>query len=422
MKTIILAAVLTVTAGFARASLPLGRGEVSASLAGTATYDSNVLGAHDATADYFGTLAPRLMYVRKAGEIEASANAGISLIRYLDQTQLNADNVQADATLRIDESNIRNYTGLLSAAYLEDSTIDPDLNTRINSKTASFIGRTALVTGPRSDMALSGTYTDARHSVGSNQQILTTEALYDYKNFFMGNSLRLVGAYDTLHSSGENSLGVPLDQRSYMLSTGLGRAVFHDTVRAGISYGYRILERSAAETSNGQVRQDGAVVSATLEGPFLPEQYFPKVKSSFALIYQQANTPGINDVGGTTELTGKLGLAWDARTNTKVTFTAERNQRLSVNDLSVVSTNVQLGLQQVLRHNLTGRLNAGYEWSSYRPLSRRDEIATFGARLEYHFSRSWDTDLSYVLTSATSTVRQSVFDRHVASLTVTYLF
>jgi len=422
MKTILIAAGLSLAATSALADIPLGLGNVSASLTTTATYDSNVYGTRDATADYFGTLAPKVSYSRKAGEIEAEANAGISLIRYLDQTQLNADNLDADVSLKIPESDIRNYTGLLSAAYVEASTVDTEINARINSKTSTFIGQGAFVTGPRSDLALSGNYSDAQRSVASSQQILTSEATYDYKDFFAGNSLRVIGDYDELHSSGGNSLGVPLDQHSIMLSAGLGRAFVHDTLRAGISYGYRILERSAAETTSGVRQEDGSVISASLEGPFLPEKYFPKVTSSFAVVYQEATSPGINDTGSSRELTGNLSLAWQARSTTKATFSAKRTQNLSANDLSVVSTEVDLGVEQVLRYNLTGSLTAGYNWSSYRTISRQDKIASLGARLAYHFARSWEGDFTYDLTSVNSSDRLSTLDRQVVSLSLAYQF
>ena len=420
MKTIIIAAGLALGASAAFAGIPVGRGEVTASVTAIATYDSNVFGSHDATADYSGTLAPRVSYLRKAGQIEAEANAGISFIRFLDQTQLNANNVDVNAALRTTGSDIRNFSGSLSAAYVEASDVSTDINARINTKTTTFLGQTALVTGPRSDVSLSGNYTDTLRSVGSDQQFLTTEALYNYKDFFYGNSLRLSGEYDELHSSGDNSRGVPLNQTSYTFSAGLNRAL-GDVLRAGFTYGYRVLNRSQAETATGARRQGGAVITASLDGPFLPEKYFPKIKSQFSLTYQDAATPGINDTG-TKELTGSLGLTWQARDTTSASFSAHRTQRLSVNDLSVVSTNVQLGLDQILRYNLTGSLTAGYDWSSYRTIAREDKTASFSAGLKYHFARAWDASLSYTLNSTSSTLRQSTFDRHVASLGVTYRF
>lgn len=423
MKPIILAAALAALTVPALAGIPAGRGEVSATLTGTATYDSNVFGTPAATADWSTLLVPHVSYVRKAGRIEAEANGGISLIRYLDQSQLDADNLDASATLRVTESDFRNYSGLLSASYREASEINNDINARINSRTTVYTGRSALITGPKSNAAVSGTYTDSRYSGGTDQQILNTEALYDYKDFFYGNSLRLVGSYDELHSSATDASRVALDQNSYVLSAGLGRALYHNLLRGGISYGYRVLNRSEAETRvyGGARQRSGYVIGVSLEGPFLPPKMFPKVTSLLSLVYQDAATPGIYDTG-TKVLTGHLSLAWEARENTSVTFAADRIQRLAVNNLSVVTTSVSLAVQQKLRRNLTGTLGAGYEWSSYRPVGREDRTARLDAGLRYDFARAWNARLTATYNSTSSTIPTSTYNRFVASLSLTREF
>ena len=158
-----------------------------------------------------------------------------------------------------------------------------------------------------------------------------------------------------------------------------------------------------------------------MEGPFLPERYFPKITSSFTLSYQDAATPGINDTG-TKELTGSLSLAWQARETTRLSFAARRSQGLSVNDLSVVTSSLQLGLEQTLRYNLPGTVTAGYDWSSYRTIAREDRTASFAAGLKYRFALAWDATLTGTVNSTTSTQPSSTVDRDVASLGVTYRF
>jgi hypothetical protein len=421
MKILSIALGLSVLTSPALADIQVGRGTVSATATATATYDSNVFGTHDATSDYYGTLAPGVSYIRKSGLIEADADAGISFIRFLNQTQLNANNLSADGALRINPSDLRNYSGSLTASYLETSEVNTDINTRLNTDTTTFTGQTALVIGPRSDLSLSGNYTDSQYSGAGDQEILTAETLYEYKDFFYGNSLRLAGDYDKLHASANNYLGVPLDQNSYTLSAGIGRAFYHDAIHAWISYGYRVLNRSQAETSTGATQQRGSVITASLEGPFLPEKYFPKIKSGIELSYEDAATPGVNDTGGK-ELTGALHMDWQARDTTVVSFLATRAQRLSANDLTVVSTAVQLGLKQQLRYNLTGSLSAGYNWDTYRGISRSDQTILCSAGLEYHFARSWTANASYKLSSDASNQRESTYDRNVVSVSVTYQF
>ena len=421
MKSILIATGLVIVAGAASAAIPLGRGEVTPQVTATATYDSNVFGTHDATGDFMGTLAPRVAYERKAGQIEAEAHAGISFIRFLDQSQLDADNLDLDATLRLPGAEYRNFSGSLSASYVEASQVNSDLNARINTKTTTYDGRADVTTGVHSNLTLSGNYTDTARSLGSDQQILTSEAVYAYRDFFYGNSLRLLANYETLQSSGDNALGVPLDQSAYTFSAGLERAFAHDTLRGGFTYGYRVLDRSAAETTTGTQRQAGPVITATLDGPFLPAKYFPKVTSHLALSYQDAATPGINDTG-TKAVTGSLGLEWQARATTVVSFNAIRSQRLAANDLSVVATTLQLELAQELRYNLTGSLTAGYDWSTFRTINRQDRTTLLSAGLKYHFARAWDATFTYAYSSVNSTVVQSSFDRHLLSLGLTRKF
>jgi hypothetical protein len=421
MKPYIIATACTVLAGVALPGIPVGLGDVSVRIAATATYDSNVFGAPDTIDDYSGTLTPRVTYVRKAGLIEAEANAGISFIRYLELTELDADNIDIDASLWITKSDIRNYSGLLSAAYRETSDLDADINARINTTTAALTGEAEFATGPRTNLGLSGSYYDISRSEASDQQRLATEVLYTYSDFFHGNSLRLTGNYDQLQSSGGNDRGVPLDQTSYMAAVGLSRRLAQDALLGTISAGYRILHRSREETAGGVRRQAGYVISASLEGPFLPRKYFPKVESEFTLSYRDAANPGINDPGSK-ELTGSMLLSWQARHTTQVSFAAHRIQRLSVNDLSVVSTMVQLGVTQILRHNLTASVKAGYDWSSFRGIARNDKTASLHAALTYHFARAWDMSLTYIFNSTSSTLRAADYSRQVASLQIGYRF
>jgi len=421
MKTIFLSAIFAAGACTAWAGLPLGRGEVNAQMTTSAIYDSNLFGTPLATGDYSGTVAPRISYRRQAGQIEADANVGVSFIRYLDQTQLDADNLAVDGALTFGESNLRNFSGYLRAAYVEASEVSTDLNARVDSKTTTLAGHTAVVAGTRTNVTLDGSYTNSDRSLGSNQQLLTTTAVYSYRDFFYGNSLRLSGEYDKTRTSGDNAISVPLNQDSTTFSAGLERAFADTALHARVSAGYRVLNRSAAETPSGDQRQAGSVFSASLDGPFLPAKYFPKITSQFSIAYEDAAAPGIYDTG-TKELTGSLSLGWQARETTRISFVARRNQHLSINDLSVVTTSVALTLSQELRYNLTGSVSAAYDWSSYRGSARQDQIASVNAGLSYHFARSWDARLSYALTSTDSTIPTSTFDRHVVSVGLTHQF
>jgi hypothetical protein len=423
MKTAITAAGLAALAcpALALAGLPVGRGEIFATVTGTTTYDSNVYGSRSATDDFYATLAPRLTYLRQAGLVEAEIDVGVAFIRHLEETALDADNLDANAALRIPASDVRNYSGSLSAAYFESSDLDTDLNTRVNTETTNLEARTALITGPRSDIAFNASHSDVQRSVASDQETLSAEFAYGYHDFFFGNNLRLAAHYAELQTSGDNAFNAPLDQTSYTFTVGLNRLIARDSLRVGVNYGYRILERSAAETTTGETRSGGSVYSVSIDGPFLPKKYFPKVESRFGVTYEDAATPGIDDTGSR-ELTGFLTLDWQARERTRVSFSGQRSQRLSADDLSVVTTAVRLGLEQTLRPNLTGSLNTGYEWSAYDTAGREDRTASVGAGLRYQFSRSWDAGLSYAFTSTSSNDPLSAYDRHLVNLSLAYRF
>ncbi|AHF94641.1 hypothetical protein OPIT5_22510 [Opitutaceae bacterium TAV5] len=422
MRNLIIAAGLAAAAAPLQAAIPVGRGEISAQATAKTTYDSNVFGTHDATDDFSGTLTPRVTYLRQSGLIQAEVDAGISFIRFLDHDELDADNLDLSATLWINDDEVRNYSGSLAASYRETSDVDIDINNRVNTDTTTFSGQAGFVLGPRSDLSLNASHTDSERSIGSDQQTLATGMAFDYKDFFYGNSLRLAANYDELQSSGDNARGSKLDQSSWMLTAGLNRTFAHDLLHASLSYGYRVLTRSRDETDKGIRRQSGSVITASLDGPFLPRKHFPKVESHFSVSYQDAASPGINDTGSKT-VTGSLGVIWQARETTRVSLSANRSQRLSADDLSVVTTTVQLGVHQDLRTNLTGSLTAGYDWSTYDDDDgRRDKTASFGALLNYRFARAWDAELSARFNSTSSTVLRSDYDRLLVSLGVTYHF
>lgn len=421
MKTLKIALGMSALTSSAVAGIPLARGEINATASAAATYDSNVFGTRDATEDFYGTLSPRLLYSRRAGQIEAVASVGIAVVRYADQTQLNSDNVDAVATLRTATTDARNLSGSVSTAYRETSDVNPDINARVKSKIYSFNGDATLITGPRTEVGLTADYTDSWRDVASDQQLLATVLRYGYKGFLVDNNLNLIGTYDETRSSGRNFRSAPLDQTSYSLSAGLGRAFFRDLIQGRISYGYRVLHRSRGETSAGAASQSGPVLNASLDGPFLPARYFPKIKSKFVVAYEESSTPGVNDTGNKT-LTGLLNLAWQARETTTVSFSATRSQRLSIDDLSVVSSSLLLSLEQVIRYNLKGLISAGYNWETYLGVDRSDETIVLDGRLDYAFARNWKATASYRFSSASSTQRRSVYDRHIATLSVGYQF
>jgi hypothetical protein len=412
------AALLT---GAASADIPIGEGSLALDLSDSIAYDSNVFGIPNGPGAFSDTLTPHAKFVRQAGEVEASSNASISFVHYFEQTQLNTNQVNFDTTLKIAPDTARKFSGTLMGSYLESSQLNTDVDARINSKTATFTDTSALITGPRTDLAFSGSYTDVTRSLASDQQLLDAQLQFDYKDFLVGNTVFVVTNYDRAQSSGQNVLGADLNQNSYAAALGLSRGFYHDAIQASLSYGYRVLYRAASETATGDTRQYSPVVAANLSGPFLPAKYFPKVRSQISLGYEEATTPGVDDPGDRA-LTGSLTAEWQARDTTVASFSATRSQRLSAQDLTVVSSDVLLSVEQTLRYNLTGTLSAGYDWDNFRGINRADRTVLANAGMKYVFARTWNAIFSYRFSDVESTLTSATYNRHVVSLAALHQF
>ena len=403
-------------------AIPVGRGEVTLSANASATYDSNLEGRSNGTEDYFGTFAPRVSYVRRAGRIEANADVGVSIVRYLDNTEYDAENVSGNVSIQLSQKSFQNITASLNAGYVESYDMDPDVNARIKSTSTTFSGQLGLVTGPRTSFDFNGSYSNSKNdtTLASDQEILTGGGEFSYRDFLEGTTLILSYNYTSARSSGDNILGADLDQTSHHYSLGLSRPLYRE-VTGRINYGYRALDRSAAETTAGVTEDGGTVLSASIDGPFLPPRLFPKIKSHFSIAYSDATSPGINDPGSK-QLTGDLSLSWEARETTTVSIGVDRTQRLAVTDVGVVTTTAYATLTQKLRYNLSGSAGANYSWNTYRSIGRSDKTFSGDVGLNYDFARSWTATSSYRYQSTASDLPFADYVRHLAILSLGYTF
>jgi hypothetical protein len=411
-----------IVASSARATIPVGRGEVSLSASASVAYDSNVEGRRGAGEDYYGTFSPRVSYTRRAGRIEADASASVTSTRYRDRTEYDSDNPTAEVSLKLSEASFQKVSASMRAAYAKTFDINPDLNGRVKAETVTIAGSAGLDTGARTSINLNGSYSNFQHDTigASDQRMLNGGGAFNYRGFLDGTTLILSYDYTQTKTSGDNLIGVDLDQSSHLTSLGLSRALYRD-VTGRISYGYRILNRSAAETSAGETRSTGTVLSASVEGPFLPRRVFPKIESSFSIAYSDATTPGINDPGSK-QLTGDVSLSWAARERTTVTLGLSRSQRLAVSDVGVVTTTARASIQQQLRHNLSGSVGASYDWNKYQAMARSDESFSWDANLNYDFAESWNATAAYTYTTNKSDQTISAYRRHLAILSLGYTF
>lgn len=421
MKLLKLTVCLAALSSSAIASIPLGRGEISLDAEASVTYDSNLLGRQSSDDDVYGTFAPRISYSRRAGIIGADVSARIAAERYVDHKQYNSDNVSANASLTLSEKSFQNISGSLTASYIESYQIDQDINTRIKTHATSFDGQLGYTTSPRTHLDTKASYSNTQRAgnAASDQEFFDGGLDFAFSGFLDDTGLHLSYDYTRATSSGNNARGAEIDQNAHLFSVGVSRPLYHD-VTGRINYGYRILNRSAAETPTGDQRQTGTVFSASLQGPFLPAARFPKLKSHLSISYENAKTPGVNDQGASKQVTGDLGLTWEARETTSVSINASRSQRLASNDLTAVTTTAQLGLQQKLGYSLSGSLNAGYTWNSYQTVARSDEVFSVDGSLNYTFAQNWSASGSYRYQNSTSGFTVADYERHVATLSVSY--
>ena len=420
MKIMSIGAALACTCCPVFAALPVGRGELSFSATALAASDSNINGTHVAQSDSYGTFTPLARYQRKAGLIEAEASLAITFLRFAEQTQFDAENLAADLTFRLREDPTQKLSGSATAGYHETSEVNADLNARVRAKATTFSGTGALLTGPRTRFGADFSRSDITRSGAGDQQLLHGELRFDYEGFLEDTTLRLAYDHDEARTSGDNLRSVPLDQTAHQFLLSLGKPLYRDVIgRLGV--GYRLLDRSAAETASGETRVAGTIVIATIEGPFLPPRYFPKIKSRLTLSYQDAAAPGVNDTGAKS-LAGSLSLIWQARDTTAISLVADRLQRLTANDLTAVSTGAHLHVEQTLRYNLTGSLAAGYAREVFRGVTRSDRRKSAEAGLTYHFARTWDASASGRFESVTSSEQLSAYNRRIALLSVSHTF
>jgi len=415
MKTICILAALA-AAPVLSGAVAVGRGELTFGVAAVGTYDSNPGGQFNADDDFYGTVTPELGYTRRAGRIEAEASAALAIVRFVEQSRYDAENARVSGTLRLADATSPKTSASLQGSYTETTDVNPDVNARLESASTRLNAESAWLAGARMNFGLTGSYLDAVSQGASNTETVTAGGTWGYRDILYDNSLFTAYTFQDVSTSGENIRRVALNQTAHEASVGLGRPLVRD-VYGRVGVGYRILERSRDETFAGQGRQEGMTFSAGVEGPFLPRRYFPKVTSRANLTYGKAATPGIDDLG-TKQLGADVSIVWDAGPRTVVSFSANRSQRLSVLDYTVLSTGVRASVSQRLRHNLTGSVTAAHNWESFRGLAREDTRTNGQAELAYEIRTHWRAALSYQIESVDSSVPTSSYDRHLVAVTI----
>ena len=389
-----------------------------------ALYDSRMFGGLGPADDYIFTLHPRLVYRREAGLLKLEASAGVRVNRYLDFNELNSEDLVTSVKLWLPPEGPSISSGSFESSYDEHTEVNYDVNLRIREKTFSNRLSADIPIGLKTALLLGGSYRDDQRNAFSDQKTWDGTAGFRYQNFLGGSAFDVRYRHLDLESSGENELGIPLNQESDIYSATFSRPLYHD-VRGSITYGYRVLNRSQAEILSGlEERSAGSIFALGLNGPFLPQTIFPKLESSLSLGYQKNETPGINDTSSS-RFVGSLNVSWHARERTRVFFDARRALVLSVNDLTVETTGFNVGVNQTVGDFTTTSLSVGYEEREYQTidlLGRTDDVYLLQTGARYRITSAWSAAANYSLREAQSSEAVADYGRHLVSVEATYTF
>jgi hypothetical protein len=298
------------------------------------------------------------------------------------------------------------------------------VNRRIREKTFYNHLDADIPMGLKTTLLLGGSFRRDRRNSFSDRDTWDGTAGFRYQNFLGGAAFDLRYRRLDVETSGGNEFGIPLDQSSDIYTATFSRPVYHD-VRGSITYGYRVLNRSAAEVLSGQERRsEGSLFALKLDGPFLPQSVFPKVETSLTLGYQKNESPGIQDTSSS-RLFGAVHVGWHARERTRIFMDARRATELSVNDLTVETTAVTVGLTQAIGNFTSTSFSLGYEQRDYQvvaPPARDAKVFIAQAGANYRITKAWSAAAHYRLRQAESDFSAADYSRHFVSLEATYVF
>lgn len=410
--------VLLVAACAAEVQVGGGAFQVETSLTGI--YDSNLRGSADGASDYYLSFYPVLHYRRPGGRFDTDARAGVRIKRYRDRTASNSE----DADIRFDWNMARTdeeTTGAkLAFGYLENTDAVPEVNDQVRTK--NFFATTSgeVLIARRSLLSAALSYRDSKHSIGSDQKISSERIGYSYVGFTDGTTLGMNYAHQDSKSTNSATGAGVLDQTAETLSAALTHPIYAG-LTGGITYGYRWLSRGEREATLGLMDESGAFYGATFEGAFLPRKYFPKTTGTFRVAYEQAATPGLNDLSSK-RFVGEIDVSWAAREHTDVHFFARRSQDLSVNDNTLVNESTGMTLTQQIGNFVSSDFTLLYTNADFVNLGRTDDRYEARAGARYRINRAWSSGVNYSFLRSKSNVTIANYDRHLVSGTVNYAF
>jgi hypothetical protein len=416
----LLAAVTTCGLPAAFGFADFARGELVLNTTARAAYDSRVLGSLSDSSDYIYTLTPQLIFRRQAGEIKLDAMVGTRINRYQEFTELNSEDFLASVKFLLPPSSLTLASGSFETTYDEHNDVNYDVNRRVREKSFMTHLDALLPMGLKMALLLDGSFRRDQRIHFSDQETRSGSVGFRYMNFLGGTTFDLRYRRLETETSGENAWNIPLDQHSDIYLATLSRPIFHD-VRGSITYGYRVLHRSAAETFGTGYDKGGSILMVDLVGPFLSRTAFPNLESSLSLGYQKADAPGINERGGN-RFIGNMRLAWHPRDRTRLFVEARRTTELAITDTTVDTTSGNIGIRQEVGDFTTVTLSGGYEHRDYKTLGRADDVWIGDASVYYKITRSWSAEGTLRVRTADSDLATANYSREIVSLSATYTF
>lgn len=388
----------------------VARGALTLSTVGRVSYDSNIFGNATELDDTVFTLAPTLVYRRAAGLGTIDASAGVSINRYADLTNLDNEGYQAALRIDLPTPEGARQDGVFSANYTDSTDVDDTVGARIRSKTwgGRFAG--TYRAGPRVDLRTNIAYSETARDIFTDRTQWNAAAGFDYNDFLGGFGLGADYRYTDTVSNANGAAG-SIDQQSHSVSTGLFYK-FVSGLRASADVGYRWLKRGENETLDHRNDDNSVTFGLRLTGPFLPPSRFPKLESSFSIGYEKGEAVGLYDRGRAT-VVGNLSLSWHARERTVVSFGASRQQGLSADNLSTVSSSVRLGVTQRIGQRTRATVSLAQEWADFPSTDRNDDRIRGGLNLSYAINRTWAAGADYAYTHSRSSNDLLDYDRHV---------
>lgn len=419
-QILLLAATAALGSSLAHGFAQFARGEALLSTTAMARYDSRVFGGTNPADDYIFTLDPRLIYRREAGILKLDSSFGVRFNRYLDFQEMNSEDLLASLRLTLPPQSSPIPRGSFELSYNENTDVNYDVNTRVREKNFLAALDASMPMSLKTSLLAGGSFRNEERNRFSDRESWSGNLGFRYGNFLGGSTFDLRYRRLEVESSGGNAWSVPLNQQSDIYSATFTRPLYHD-IRGSFSYSYRVLNRSRSEVFGGDRRSDGSIISVRLDGPFLPQSMFPKVETSLVLGYQKAETPGINDTGGS-RFVGNMNISWQARERTRLGFEARRSLDLSINDLTVETTAFEARISQSIGDFTSASLFGGYEEREYRTLGRGDDALTAGGSVHYRITKYWSAQGAYRVRVSDSSTFVAEYSRHLVSLSVNYIF